>query len=68
MLHNGLQVDQSAHKQQLALVCSRIISSSRILNYKHMTLATGMLNYISPCILERKTYCLKCPNVLRKMS
>ena len=54
MLQTNLQVDYSVRKWHLALACSRI-SSSCILKCKHMTLATGMLNDISPCILNRKT-------------
>ena len=66
MLHNGLQVDYNVHKGHLAFMCSRT-SSSCILQYKHMTLATTMLNNISYLHTNTQNY-HKYPNVLHLMS
>ena len=63
MLHNGLQVDYSVYKQQLALVCLKTFSSC-ILDCKHMTLAISILNYIFPLLTNMQNGHLKYPNVM----
>lgn len=49
------------------LLCSSI-SSSCMVECKHITLDISMLNNIFPCILKREIYHLKYTNDLHKMS